>query len=64
MEQRDCLWWQHGYHNWTNEQSKRRLKVNRDTFNFMLNVIEDLITAEVTKFKEPVLPGRQLGLAM
>ena len=55
MEQRDCLWWQHGYHNWINEQSKRRLRVNRDTFNFILNAMEDLITKEITKFKEPVI---------
>ena len=48
MEQRDCLWWQHGYLNWINEQSKRRLRVNRDAFNFILNAIEDLITKEVT----------------
>ena len=41
VEQRDCLWWQHGYHNWTNEQSKRRLRVNRDTLNFTLNSIEE-----------------------
>ena len=41
MEQRDCLWWQHGYHNWTNEESKRRLRVNRDTLNFILNAIEE-----------------------
>ena len=27
----DCLWWEHGYHNCTNEQFKRRLRVNRDT---------------------------------
>ena len=64
MEQRDCLWWQRGYHNCTNEQSTRRLRLNRDTFNFILNVIEDLITEEVSKFKEPVLPDRQLGLTM
>ena len=37
----DCLWWEHGYHNCTNEQFKRRLRVNRDTFNFILNAIED-----------------------
>ena len=48
MEQRDCPWWQHGHLNWINEQSKRRLRVNRDTFNFTLNAIEDLITKEVT----------------
>ena len=64
MEKRDCLWWQHGYHNWTIEQSTRRLRVNRDTFNFILNVIEDLITEEVSKIKEPVLLDRQLGLTM
>ena len=55
------LWWQHGYHNWTNEQSKRRLRVNCDTFNFILNAIEDFITKEVTKFKEPLSPDLQLG---
>ncbi|CAH3146788.1 unnamed protein product, partial [Porites lobata] len=48
VEQRDCLWWQHGYLNWINEQFKRRFRVNRDTFNFILNAIEDLITKEVT----------------
>ena len=41
VEQRDCLWWQHGYHNWTNEQSKRRLRVNRDTLTFILTAIEE-----------------------
>ena len=64
VEQRDCLWWQHGYHNWTNEQFKRRRRVNRDTFDFILNAIEDLITKEITKLKEPVSPDRQLGLTL
>ena len=41
VDHRDRLWWQHGYHNGTNEQFKRRLRVNRDTFNFILNAIED-----------------------
>ena len=41
VERRDCLWWQHGYHNGTNEQFKRRLRVNRDTFDFILNAVED-----------------------
>ena len=30
------------------KRSKRRFRVNRDTFNFILNAIEDLITKEVT----------------
>ena len=64
VEHRDCLWWQHGYHNWTNEQFKRRLRVNRDTFDFILNAIEDLITKEITKLKELVSPDRQLGLTL
>ena len=37
-------------------RSKRRLRVNRDTFNFILNAMEDLIKKEVSKFKEPVSP--------
>ena len=38
------------------KRSKRRFRVNRDTFNFILNAMEDLITKEITKFKEPVSP--------
>ena len=64
VEQRDFPWWQHGYQNWTNEQFKRRLRVNRDTFDFILNATEDLITKEVTKFKKPVSADRQLGLTL
>ena len=37
-------------------RSKRRFRVNRDTFNFIPNAMEDLITKEITKFKEPVSP--------
>ena len=38
------------------KRSKRRFRVNRDTFNFILNAMEDLITKEITKFKEAVSP--------
>ena len=38
------------------KRSKRRFRVNSDTVNFILNAMEDLITKEIAKFKEPVSP--------
>ena len=64
IEMRDTVWWQHGYANWTDKQFKKRLRVNRDTFHFILNNISDLIIREVTKFKQPVSPDRQLAITL
>ena len=58
MEQRDCLWWQHGYHNWTNEESKRRLRVNRDTLNFILDAIEEDNVQMPLKLVKELLKGQ------
>ena len=43
IEMRDTVWWQHGYANWRDKQFKKRLRVNRDTFHFILNNISDQI---------------------
>ena len=64
IEMRDTVWWQHGYVNWTDKQFKKRLRVNRDNFHFILNNISDLIIREVTKFKEPVSPDRHLAITL
>ena len=64
IEMRDTVWWQHGYANWTDKQFKKRLRVNRDTFHFILNNISDRIIREVTKFKQPVPPDRQLAITL
>ena len=64
IEMRDTVCWQHGYANWTDKQFKKRLRVNRDNFHFILNNISDLIIREVTKFKEPVSPDRQPAITL
>ena len=58
MEERDCPWWQHGHLNWINEQSKRRLRVNRDTLNFILNAIEEDDVQMPLKLVKELLKGQ------
>ena len=38
--------------------------INWETFHFILGEIEDLITKETTRFKEPTTPGCQLALTL
>ena len=53
-----------GLQNWSESQFKKRLRVNRDTFHFILGEIEDLITKETTRFKKPTSPECQLALTL
>ena len=64
IEERSNQWWDYGFCNWTNNQFKKRLKVNRETFNDILESMRELLTKETTKFKEPVSPERQLGMTL
>ena len=56
--------WEDGLQNWSESQFKKRLRVNRDTFHFLLGEIEDLITKETTRFKKPTSPECQLALTL
>ena len=51
-----------GYHNWTDDQFKKRLRVTCETFQYILGAISDDISKVTTKFKEPTSPECQLGL--
>lgn len=64
IEKRNSQWWDYGYQNWTNNQFKKRLRVNRDTFDYILDSIRGIIIKETTKFKVPISPERQLGLTL
>jgi hypothetical protein len=64
IEERNSQWWDYGYRNWTNNQFKKRLRVNRETFDDILESMRELLVKETTKFKEPVSPERQLGLTL
>ena len=63
-EIRNKKWWEDGLQNWSESQFKKRLRVNRDTFHFILGEIEDLITKETTRFKKPTSPECQLALTL
>ena len=37
-EERNTEWWENGYRQWTEEQFKKRLRVTRETFEFILRL--------------------------
>ena len=59
------LWWTNGYKNWDDSQFKHRLRVSRETFEFMLQRIEIYIVKEPTNIVPfPIEPHRQLGITL
>lgn len=64
-EQRSSSWWINGYRNWDDKAFKRRLRVNRATFQFILGEVEDQLVKEPTRFKpEPIPPDTQLAITL
>ena len=63
-ERKNHLWREHGYEHWTDAQFKKRLRVSRDTFQFLLHTIADYIKKETTPFKKPTSPELQLALTL
>lgn len=64
-ELRNGNWWSDGYQNWDEESFKKRLRVSRDTFEFILSEIKDLIVKEPTRMKpHPTPPATQLALCL
>ena len=59
------LWWHEVYENYSDESFKSEMRVNRDTFEYVLNVIHDQIVLTATNLKpNPTPPNRQLGLTI
>lgn len=64
-ELRNANWWANGYQNWDQDSFKKRLRVSRDTFEFILGEIKDLIVKEPTRMKpNPAPPATQLALCL
>ncbi|CAB4038440.1 Hypothetical predicted protein [Paramuricea clavata] len=63
-EQRSSHWWRNGCENWTDKQFKKRCRVNRNTFNCLLQELQESIKRETTRFKVPVAPEIQLALTL
>ena len=64
-EERDKSWWENGYRNWTDNAFKKRLRVNRCTFEYILYEIKPIITKTPTRFKpHPTPPETQLAICL
>ena len=64
-ELRNGNWWRNEYQNWDEASFKKRLKMSRDTFEFILSKIKDLIVKEPTRMKpHPTPPAPQLALCL
>ena len=57
--------WTEGYRNWSVAHFKARVRVNRDTFEYILEEIRPDIIKTPTNFEpHPIEPHRQLGLTL
>ena len=64
-EQRDKSWWENGYQNWNDKAFKKRLRINRVTFEYILREIREKITKTPTHFKpNPTPPETQLAICL
>ena len=57
--------WTEGYANWSGDRFKARVRVTRDTFEYILQEIRQDIMKTPTNFEpNPIEPHRQLGLTL
>jgi hypothetical protein len=64
-ETRDTSWWENGYINWSDVAFKKRLRVNRATFQYLLGEIRNELEKETTKFKPvPIPPHTRLAICL
>ena len=59
------LWWKDVYNHKKDEGFKSKIRINRETFNFVLNEIHDDIVMSPTNLKPfPTPPNRQLAMTL
>ena len=59
------LWWSEVYQNYTEEEFKGEMRLNRATFNFILGEVHEKLLLKPTNMKPyPTSPDRQLGLTI
>ena len=62
---RESGWWEYGYENWSDEEFKNNLRLHRQTFELVLNVITPFIIKQPTNMKPfPTPPEKLLGLTL
>ena len=45
---RESGWWEHGYENWSDKEFKKHLRLHRQTFELVLNVVTPFIIKQPT----------------
>jgi hypothetical protein len=64
-ETRDTSWWENGYMNWSDVAFKKRLRVNRATFQFILEEIRNKLVKKSTRLKPvPIPPHTRLAICL
>jgi len=64
-EVRSNSWWRNGYQNWNDKVFKKRLRINRATFQFILGEVEEQLVKEPTRFRpEAIPPDTQLAITL
>ena len=64
-EARDTSWWESGYTNWSDVAFKKRLRLNRATFQFILENIRHRIEKKATRLKPfPVPTHTRLAICL
>ena len=59
------LWWADVYRNWSEEDFKAKMRINRATCNFILDgIYEDIILTPTNLKPNPTSPDRQLALTI
>ncbi|CAB4016868.1 Hypothetical predicted protein [Paramuricea clavata] len=64
-EHRSSTWWSEGYRTWDDVAFKKRLRVSRAIFDFILNEISAQIVKQPTRMKpHPTSPATQLAICL
>ena len=62
---REQSWWTNGYGNWDESEFKKRLRIARETFEYILDNIHDDIEKQPTNLNPfPTTPDRQLAMTL
>ena len=62
---RDKSWWTSGMKNWSDSEFKKRVRINRKTFEYLLERISPQLRKTPTNLnQDPIEPHRQLGLTL
>ena len=58
-------WWDRCYRDFASEEFKKKVRIQRETFDMILNIVESYLTEKETNLNQhPISANRQLGLTL